>query len=52
MTEYDVTNNGKGGYFRIDYDNNMSYEYILSITQTEMGKLNIHNTIFCSDNKR
>ena len=24
--------NGKGGYFRIDDDNNMSYRYILSIT--------------------
>ena len=25
-------NNGNGGYFRFDYDNNMSYRYILSIT--------------------
>ena len=25
-------NNGKGGYFRFDDDNNMSYRYILSIT--------------------
>ena len=32
--------NGKGGYFRFDDDNNMSYRYILSITYTEMGQLN------------
>ena len=44
VTEYDVTNisgtqprkkyehNRKGGYFRFDDDNNMSYGYILSIT--------------------
>ena len=25
-------NNGKGAYLRFDYDNNMSYRYILSIT--------------------
>ena len=25
-------NNGKGGYFRFDYDNKMVYKYILSIT--------------------
>ena len=24
--------NGKGWYFRFDYDNKMSYKYILSIT--------------------
>ena len=30
MEKYD--NNGKGGYFRFDDDNNMSYKYILSIT--------------------
>ena len=30
-------NNGKGGYFRFDDDNNMSFRYILSITYTEMG---------------
>ena len=27
-------NNGKGGYFRFDGDNNISYSYILSITYT------------------
>ena len=27
-------NNGKGGYFRFDDDNKMSYRYILSITYT------------------
>ena len=27
-------NNGTGGYFRFDDDNNMSYRYILSITYT------------------
>ena len=27
-------NNGKGGYFRFDNDNNMGYRYILSITYT------------------
>ena len=52
VTEYDVMNisgtqprkrydnNGKGGYFRFDDDNNISYRYILSITNTEMGQLN------------
>ena len=25
-------NNGKGGYYRFDDDNNMNYKYILSIT--------------------
>ena len=52
VTEYDVMNisgtqprkrydnNGKGGYFRFDDDNNISYRYILSITYTEMGQLN------------
>ena len=28
-------NNGRGGHFRFDDDNNMSYRYILSITYTE-----------------
>ena len=32
MEKYE--NNGKGGYFRLDDDNNMSYRYILSITYT------------------
>ena len=42
VTEYDVQNlrhtttekynNEKGGYFRFNDDNNMSYRYILSIT--------------------
>ena len=32
-------NNGKGGYFRFDDDNNISYRYILSVTYTEMGQL-------------
>ena len=36
-------NNGKGGYFRFDDDNIMSYRYILSITYTEMGQLNTYN---------
>ena len=38
-------NNGKGGYFRFDDDDNMSYRYILSITYTEMGQLNTYNPI-------
>ena len=45
-------NNGKGGYFRFDDDNNMSYRYILSITYTEMGQLNKYNPIYCNENKR
>ena len=45
-------NNGKGGYFRFDDDNNMSYRYILSITYTEMGQLNTYNPIYCNENKR
>ena len=45
-------NNEKGAYFRCDYDNNMSYRYILSITYTEMGQLNIYNSIYCNENKR
>ena len=36
MEKYD--NNWKGGYFRFDDDNYMSYRYILSITYTEMGQ--------------
>ena len=40
MEKYD--NNGNGGYFRFDDDNKMSYRYILSITYTEMGQLNIY----------
>ena len=45
-------NNWKGGYFRFDYDNNMSYRYILPITYTWMGQLNIYNPIYCNKNKR
>ena len=45
-------NNGKVGYFRFDDDNNMSYRYILSITYTEMGQLNIYNPIYCNENER
>ena len=63
VTEYDVTNisdttmerndnNGKRGYFRFDNDNNMSYRYIYSITNTEMGHLNTYNPIYCNGNKR
>ena len=44
-------NNGNGGYFRFDDDNNMSYSYILSITYTEMGQLNTYNPIYCNENK-
>ena len=32
-------NNRKGGYFRFDDDNNVSYRYILSITYTETAWL-------------
>ena len=32
MEKYE--NNGKGGYFQFDDDNNMSYKYILLITYT------------------
>ena len=45
-------NNGKGGYFRFDDDNNMSYKYILSITLAKMGQLNTYNPIYCNENKR
>ena len=45
-------NHGKGRYFRFDYDNNMSYRYIISITYTEMGQLNTYNPIYCIENKR
>ena len=38
-------NNGKGGYFRFNDDNNMSYRDILSITYTEMGQWNTYNPI-------
>ena len=44
--------NGKGGYFRFDDDNNMSYIYILSINYTEMDQLNTYNPIYCNENKR
>ena len=44
-------NNGKGGYFRFDDDNNtmMSYKYILAITWTEKGQLNTYNPIYFND---
>ena len=42
-------NNGTGGYFRFDDDNNMSYS-ILSITYTEMGQLNTYNPLYCNEN--
>ena len=45
-------NTGKGGYFRLDDDNNMSNKYILSITYTEMGQLTTYNPIYCNENKR
>ena len=45
-------NNGKGGYFHFDDDNNMSYRYIFSITWTEISKLNTYNPIYCNDNTR
>ena len=38
-------NNGKGGYFRFDDVNNMTYRYILSITCTEIGQLNTYKPI-------
>ena len=45
-------NNGKGGYFRYDDDNNMSYRYILSISYTEMCQSNPYNPIYWNENKR
>ena len=45
-------NNGKGGYFRFDDHNNMSYRNILSITYTEMGQMNTYNPIYNNENKR
>ena len=45
MEKYDK--NGKGWYFRFDDDdNNISHEYILSITWTELGQLNTYNPIY------
>ena len=38
-------NSGEGGYFRFDYDNIMSYRYILSITYIEMGQLNTYKCV-------
>ena len=52
ITTEKYENNGKGGYLRFDYDNNMSYRYILSITYTEMGQLNTYSPIYCNENKR
>ena len=43
-------NNEKGGYFRFDDENNMSYRYILSITYTEMDQFNTCNPIYCNEN--
>ena len=45
-------NNGKGGYFQFDDDNNMSHRYILSVTYTEFGQLSTYNPILCDENKR
>ena len=51
-TKEKYDNNGKGGYFRFDVDDNMCYRYILSITFTKMGQLNTYNSIFCNENKK
>ena len=45
-------NDGKGGFFRFDDDNNMSYIHIFSITYTEMDQLNTNNPIYCNEKKR
>ena len=45
-------NNGKGGYFRFDDDNNMIYRNTISMTYTEMGQFNTYNPIYCNENKR
>ena len=45
-------NNGKGGYLRFDYDNNMTCRYILSINYSEMGQLNTCRPIYCNENKK
>ena len=61
MEKYE--NNGKGGYFRFDDDNNMSYIYILSITLLmhiiieqcfdgtfDIGQIKLRNSlILCKD---
>ena len=36
-TEKKYENNGKGGYFGFDDDNNMSYRYVLSITLLKLA---------------
>ena len=61
VTKYDVTNISDtqpqknywyGWYFRFDIDNNRSYGYILSITETQIGQLNTYNPIYDIDNDR
>ena len=49
-TRENYDNNGKGGYFRFDDDNNMRCRF-LSITYTEMGQLNTYDPIYCNENK-
>ena len=44
MEKYD--SNGKGGYFRVDDDNKMGYEYIRSTTYTRMSQFNTCNPIY------
>ena len=38
---------GKGWYFRLDDDNKMSYNYILSITSIWMGQCDTYNHTCC-----
>ena len=52
ITTEKYDNSGKGGYFRFDDDNNMSYRYILSITYTEMSQLNTYNPVYFYENTR
>ena len=52
MTTEKYYRNEKGGYFRFDDDNNIGFRYILSITYTQIGKLNTYNPIYGNENKR
>ena len=50
MEKYD--SNGKGGYFRVDDDNKMGYEYIRSTTYTRMSQFNTCNPIYARGNRK
>ena len=44
-----ITIDGEDWCFRFDDDNKMSYKYILSITQPQIGQLYTRNLMYCKE---